>query len=117
MQARQDANLQHPVLETGALPIGATGLSTRQLFDPCLHMKGVLPVERAVLSQLELALELPVLLRGVVASVALGTCEGDDLDCLSLLCHLYALLSPITKEPPTGLEPVTPSLPWMCSTD
>jgi hypothetical protein len=27
-QARQDSNLQHPVLETGALAIGATGLCT-----------------------------------------------------------------------------------------
>jgi hypothetical protein len=25
-QARRDSNPQHPVLETGALPVGATGL-------------------------------------------------------------------------------------------
>ena len=28
-QARQDSNLQHSVLETDALPIGATGLRLR----------------------------------------------------------------------------------------
>jgi hypothetical protein len=33
-QARQDLNLQHPVLETGALPVGATDLY--MLFSPAL---------------------------------------------------------------------------------
>lgn len=32
IQARQDSNLQHSVLETDALPIGATGLNANNLF-------------------------------------------------------------------------------------
>ncbi len=32
LQVRQDSNLQHPVLETGALAVGATDLYIRSLY-------------------------------------------------------------------------------------
>ena len=47
-QARGDSNPQHPVLETGALPIGATGLLLFYFF-----MNGMLTVKLAIFLQFQ----------------------------------------------------------------
>ena len=55
------------------------------LFDLGFPVKGVLPVVRAVLLQLKLALHIPsVLLGSVVPALAFGTLKRDQLYRLAL---------------------------------
>jgi hypothetical protein len=109
LQARKDSNPQHPVLETGALPLELLafgqeiGLSesdflTRNSRDAGitylillyfgLFVEGVLAIPLTVLFELELfLLSLAVLRRRIIAALALGARKGDDLDVLLLGSH------------------------------
>jgi hypothetical protein len=133
-QAKKDSNPQHPVLETSALPIGAIGLfasRSNYLFDLCLAVQGVLALKRTILVQLKLTLSVsPILLGCIVLLLAFGALESYFLHGTFLLCITHFMLlgefSPlpillnrkgIKKEPSNGFEPLTPTLPWWCSTD
>ena len=49
VQARQDSNPQHPVLETGALPVGATGLlKNTNILIISARIKSPLPAARRI---------------------------------------------------------------------
>ncbi len=101
-QARRDSNPQPPVLETDALPIGATGL---HLFD--LFMNGVFAVKSTVLLDFHFGrFYFLVARRAVVLSLALGTLQMDDISH----CFLFAL------EPGSRIELPTSSLPRKRST-
>lgn len=83
----------------------------------------MLPVKFAVFAEFKFACRvLPVFLSCIIAAAALFTLQSDQLNIsLFLLCHnhspenltIYSLL----KKPPIGLEPMTPTLPWLYSTD
>ena len=134
-QARKDSNPQHPVLETSALPIGATGLFASRykvlsdLFDLCFAMQGMLTLERTILAQLELTLRITtIILSSIVFLFTFGALQSNFLYGTFFLCFTHFMLlgeySPyITlfrdwkiKKPSNGLEPLTPTLPWWCST-
>src|SRR5215471_13939824 len=73
-QGWRDSNPQHPVLETGALPIRATPL------DFSFLVSRVLTAEPAILRKLQLlGVRLLVLRRGVVLPLALGASKTDRL--------------------------------------
>ena len=106
MQAWQDSNLQHTVLETVALPIGATGLlnffhgsfvvkytpqdDPRQKKNPMgsffhFSMNNVLATETAVFFKLQpLGILLFVFRAAVIDSMALGAFE------LNIFSHLFS---------------------------
>ena len=76
-QARRDSNPQHPDLESGALPIRATGLH-KQLFIYLLRffVRRMLTAETTVLAQLQLTGSVLLVLRGVVvAPFTLGAAQ------------------------------------------
>ena len=80
-QARRDSNPQQTVLETAALPIGATGLcSNVQLWRLArLLMHGVRLAPGAVLLELDsIRIVLLVLVRRVVTALAFGACKGNQ---------------------------------------
>jgi hypothetical protein len=81
-QARRDSNPQHPVLETGALAVRATGLHERSCHESLLGlaMPGMLPAETAVFAELQLVRSsLLVLGGGVIALLALGASQSNDV--------------------------------------
>ena len=96
-QGRRDSNPQHPVLETGALPVRATPLLvfhyTRSprpsqpgtagvgpIGSPRLAVEGVLAAPGAVLAQLDpVGIVLLVLGGGVVPPLARGAGQHDDV--------------------------------------
>jgi hypothetical protein len=76
-QARRDSNPQHPVLETGALAVGATGLFS-SLF--ALSMEGVSPTECTKLFKGKPIRRPPLVLGGrIVPAFALRTSQGNDV--------------------------------------
>src|SRR6056297_3012689 len=88
-QARRDSNPQHPVLETGALAIRATGL---QATYPCdriarppnalfrFAVRCMLLTKTAVFAELQLVrCVLLVLGRRIVALLALGASQRHDI--------------------------------------
>ena len=85
-QARGDSNPQQPVLETDALPIGATGLRLLNFF-----MSRMLPVKFTVLLDLHFGrLLFLVTCCTVVLSLAFSTLKLDDISHFIL----YTLWSP-----------------------
>ncbi len=81
-QARGDSNPQQPVLETDALPIGATGL---RLFN--LFMSRMLPVKFTVFLDLHFG-RFQFLVPGctVILSLAFSTLKLDDIS------HIFYIL-------------------------
>ena len=79
-QARRDSNPQHAVLETAALPIGATGLYSCFLdYLSSFTMQGVMATPLAILLQLDaVRVVLLVLFGRVIAALALGACHSDQ---------------------------------------
>lgn len=87
----------------------------------------MLPVKLAILAQLNFPLDIaPVFCGCIILSLALGALKGDFLyRTFFLTSHnvtpfqstLPADGNDDIKEPPNGLEPLTPTLPWWCSTD
>ncbi len=76
-QARRDSNPQHPVLETGALAVGATGLFFPLL---ALSMEGVSPTKCTKLFKGKPVRRPPFVLGGrVVPALALRTSQGNDV--------------------------------------
>ena len=147
LQARQDSNPQHPVLETGALPLE---LLAYELLYLRFLVDRVLAVPAAVLAELQLALRVLAILRcRIVPPVAFRALQCDQLKVLRLSFghgvslglvegQIYTLCPPGVKwlwvservparrgfrrrtgeiKPSTGFEPVTPSLPRTCSTN
>src|SRR5512134_3527334 len=77
-QARRDSNPQPADLESAALAVRATGLSSRLLLG--FLVRRMLPACRAEFLQLQLVRHgLLVLRRGVVPHLALGTRQRDDV--------------------------------------
>src|SRR5512134_2703913 len=77
-QARRDSNPQPADLESAALAVRATGLSSRPLLG--FLVRRMLPACRAEFLQLQLVRHgLLVLRRGVVPHLALGTRQRDDV--------------------------------------
>ena len=75
-QARRESNPQHPDLESGALPIRATGL--QKLFR--FFMRGMCPAEWAVLFQLQFSWSISfIFCRGVVPVFTSSTRKGYDI--------------------------------------
>ena len=80
MQARQDSNPQHPVLETGALPVGATGLLKSPLFYTAFFVQRMFTTTGAVFFEFELCgRTFLVLVRCVILSLANLTYERNEL--------------------------------------
>ena len=78
MQARRDSNPQHPVLETGALAIGATGLYHFRTRLARLLVHRVFVAKRAVLFVLNSLRMLSLILgRKVVPPLAFSTGQYD----------------------------------------
>ncbi len=106
MQARRDLNPQHPVLETGALPIGATGLSQIQL--TCLLVHRMLVAKATVLTVLH-AFRVCAFILGqvVVATFAFTTSQHDSISghiqqlrvVYILLFFCYSITSAMTPAP------------------
>ena len=80
-QARRDSNPQHPVLETGALPIRATGLYRATICGLLgFLVRSVLTAETAVLAEFKFARSRFFVFCGCVVSLfALGATKGDDI--------------------------------------
>ncbi len=76
-QARRDSNPQPPDLESGALPVRATGLSD-SLFR--LFVRGMRPAKGTIFFKLQLTrCILFVFRRRIVATLAGTTCKGNDI--------------------------------------
>ena len=102
-QARKDSNLQPAVLETVALPVGATGLFFHFLVNSMLAFR------RTIFLKLDtLGLFLLVFHARVIDALAFGTLEMDNFS--------HGANHSVQK-PSTGLEPVASSLPRTCSTN
>ena len=124
-------------------PRAARRTRRRALLDLRLAMKRVLAFKLAVLVELKLFLDIATILFGrIVLALALGALQSDQLDT-GVLGHLasphncgtckhtesgakplpyrhrvdYAQKMTSVKEPSSGIEPLTTSLPWMYSTD
>src|SRR5205807_3431366 len=59
---------------------------------------------------------------GTLSSLPAGsggrTRTADSSIMSRVLCQLsYAARSLVDREPPVGIEPTTPALPWLCSAD
>ena len=92
-QARQDSNLQHPVLETGALANWSYWPTKVKLLYLGFPVQGMFSVKLAVLLELQFSLDVPLVLTGsVIPAVTLGTLEGNELDRFSF-CLRHAVLS------------------------
>lgn len=77
-QARRDSNPQHAVLETAALPIGATGLVHRLILAR-LAVQCVTFAPLAVLLVLDaLGIILFILFGRIVAALTFSTRQGDQ---------------------------------------
>ena len=129
-QAWQDSNLQRMVLETIALPIGATGLYPRQrtswpnLFL-CFFMNNAFTARRAEFLQFNpfwlLAFVFGTVVINAIALSALKmNCLAHNLS--ELLLRSPACINGVTEDccifkPPSGIEPLTSSLPRTCSTN
>ena len=85
----------------------------------------MLAIKGAILVQFQLTLDiLSILVGGIVLTLALAALQGDNFDSgLFLASHF---LSPQTKipaglpmkeKPPSGIEPLTSTLPWLRSAD
>jgi hypothetical protein len=89
-QARRDSNPQHSVLETDALPIGATGLNAFSASKSQKRLPGLLvdlvpPAEAAILLVLDAVRVLALVLgRRVVPALAIIAGERD------LVAHEYS---------------------------
>ena len=94
-------------------------------------MQRMLAIEAAILLEFELALNIaPVLAGCIVPAITFTALKRYQLNS-AFLCLCHSLQSPrlalervrpnarLSQElqPSIGLEPMTPSLPWMCSTD
>ena len=78
MQARRDSNPQHPVLETGALAIGATGLCQFHTRLSCLLVHCMFVAKRTVLFVLDTLRMFSLILgRKVVPPLAFSTGQYD----------------------------------------
>ena len=105
--------------------VGATGLNN--LFDLGFFMQCDFLVPLAILTELHLSLDVPAVFgSGVVFAITLTALEGNLFNrAFFCLCHFdYSLTkrsrchqSAGREKPPIGLEPMTPALPWLCSTD
>ena len=87
-QARRDSNPQHPVLETGALPIRATGLYLIQPNPKLLGLlvRSMLSTETAVFAKLQLCrFGFLIFSCGIIFLLALSAAKGNNVS------HLYIL--------------------------
>ncbi len=81
-QARRDSNPQHPVLETGALPVRATGLypNNNRFVLLCFFMWSMLATKTAILAEFKFTRSrFFVFSCGVVSLFALCATKGDDV--------------------------------------
>ena len=82
-QARRDSNPHHAVLETAALPIGATGLQSFLLRFPMHRMMTTSPAE---LLRLEtFGVFLLVLRHRVIAFLAVTALQSNDISHYDLI--------------------------------
>jgi hypothetical protein len=91
-QARRDSNPQHPVLETGALAVRATGLY--QQYNPaglfCFFMWCVLAAKAAIFTELQLSRSCLFVLGGrVIPLFALCATKCDDVSHVSASFFMY----------------------------
>src|SRR3990172_710593 len=84
-QGRRDSNPQRPDLESGALPIRATGLCSLASSLPSFRLRlgffmhGVLSAEPAILLQVELVRRVPLVLgRRIVLALAFAASQQND---------------------------------------
>ena len=83
-QARRDSNPQPPDLESGALPVRATGLRSYLLR---LFVRSMYPAKRAIFIQLELARGIfLVFRRRVVTTLARAACKSNYIS------HIFTIL-------------------------
>ena len=98
-QARRDSNPQHPVLETGALAVRATGLHAQktQILLFGFLVWSVLTAEAAVFAELQL-LWFCFLIFGccIIPLFAFGAGEGNDVSHCSILLF-YRLLRMVLR--------------------
>lgn len=97
-RVRYDSNVQHPVLETSALTVGATNplvpRTTPILLDFGFPVESVLSLKRTILHQLKLACRVAaVLLSCIVLLLALCALQCDFFyRCILLsVCHILLL--------------------------
>ena len=96
LQARRDSNPQHPVLETGALPVRATGLHFRKELHrlPGLFVRRMLVAKTTELAKFDaFRVEAFVLGRVVVAALAFTAGQYDSISrhCVSLRVRRFVI--------------------------
>ena len=93
-------------------------------------MQGVLTLKRTILVQLELTLRITtIFFSRIILLLTFGALQSNFLYGTFFLCFTHLMLlgeySPYSppkfgnkrkKKPSNGLEPLTPTLPWWCST-
>lgn len=85
----------------------------------------MLAIKGAILVQFQLTLDILSILVGcIVLALALAALQGDDFDSgLFLASHFFTPITkipaglPMKEKPPSGIEPLTSTLPWLRSAD
>lgn len=133
-QARRDSNPQHPDLESGALAVRATGLSTicryihktgypqtiPALSKPngreqprltCLAMDFVLPTKAAILPKLETIWSAALILRGgIISTSAAFACQNNHITHTNhLLCETLATSPKVSLTIYSSISLTTPA--------
>ena len=88
-------------------------------------MQCMLTVKGTIFTQLQLTLDvLTIFISGIVLTLALAALQGDDFDSgLFLASHFFTPMTkipagmPMKEKPPSGIEPLTSTLPWLRSAD
>ncbi len=98
-QARRDSNPQHPVLETGALPIRATGLQLCSYPLFCFFVGGMLTTKTTIFAEFQLLRSnLFILCCGVVSLLTLGASKGNDVSHRSSFSDASRALATFTAD-------------------